>query len=219
MVKYDLNILLIMNWFFFIKGIVPDTLSNLQLLFSLSIKNSAINKVTDKISSLAKLQSLTMDNCGLTEMPNLSDLTILNTLSLPNNHLSKLEGLYNITQLFLYHNEFTEVPIQAEPSTLVRIYMNYNPIKHFPDITLYTNLTEIRLSKTEVSAIPSNIDQLKKLSFLDLSFSKITTIPENMSKLARLQFLVIQGNQFSLEDVTKIKNQFSTEQPNVQLLI
>ena len=203
----------------FVNGVVPDALSNLQSLFGLSIKNSLISKITDKLASLINLQSLTIDNCGLTQMPNLSGLKKLNTLSLPNNHVSKIEGLYNISQLFLYHNDFTEVPTQTIPSTLVRIYMNYNPIKYFPNVNLYANLTEVRLARTEVSVIPSNINKLKRLSFLDLSFSKITTIPDNIRKLTGLQFLVIQGNQFSAEEVNKIKSQFSTEQPSVQLLI
>ncbi len=175
--------------------------------------------MTDKITSLQRLESLTLDNCSLNEMPSLHGMSKLYTVTLPNNHLSKLEGLSNPYQLFLYNNLFTSIPTQTEPDTLVRIYMNYNPVKDFKDISSYTNLTEIRLSKTDLSAIPQAIGDLEKLSFLDFSFTKITQIPKSLLKLTKLQYLVIQGNAFSAEEINTIKTEFSTQRPNVQLLI
>jgi len=214
----NLQSLDIMNMVF-LNGIVPDTLSNLQLLWGLSITNSPINTVTPQVKSLANLQSLTLNNCSLSEMPSLQGLSKLNTVTLPNNQLSQLHGLMNISQLFLYHNLFTSVPTQTIPGTLVRIYMNYNPVTHLPNIASYSNLTEIRLSNTEVADIPSTINGLQKLSFLDLSFTKITSVPKNILKIPTLQYLVIQGNAFSTEEVNTIKTEFSQQRPNVNLLI
>ena len=189
------------------------------MLFSLSITNSPIIKVTDKITSLQRLESLTLDNCLLTEMPSLDGMGKLRTVTLPNNRLSKLEGLMNVRQLFLYHNLFTEIPTLTETDALVRIYMNYNPIKDITKITAYANLTEIRLSNTEVPFIPESIDEIERLSFLDLSFTKITQIPNAIFNLTQLQYFVIQGNAFSAEEINTIKSDFSTYSPTVNLLI
>ncbi len=173
--------------------------------------------MTDKIVSLQKLESLALDNCSLTSMPSLYGMTKLNTVTLPNNRLSELNGLMNLRQLYLYNNLFTAIPSQVEPDALVRIYMNYNPVKNLNDITSYTNLTEIRLSRTDISQIPEAIGDLEKLSFLDFSFTKITQIPESILKLTRLQFLVLSGNAFLAEDINTIKMKFSPTK--VQLLI
>ena len=204
---------------FLVAGIVPDALSNLPLLFSLTITKTPITKMTEKIASLGRLEMLTVDNCELTEMPSLYGLSKLYTVSLSNNHLSKLEGLMSVRRLSLYKNLFTEVPTQTEPEKLRTLDMNYNPVRSLPDCTLYGNLTSIRLSNTQVAVIPSNIDEIEYLSFLDLSFTKISEVPNTIFKLPVLQYLVIQGNTFSTEEVNNIKTVFKTQRPDIQLLI
>ena len=175
--------------------------------------------MTDKVTTLQRLEMLSLDNCSLTEMPNLYGMPKLYVVSLSNNRLIKLEGLMNVYRLFLYHNLFTEVPTQTEPGRLIILYMNYNPVQNMPNIASYYNLTDVRLSNTQVSVIPSNINDLKYLSFLDLAVSKITQVLETILKVARLQFLVIQGNAFSAQQVDTIKTEFKTRRPYVQLLI
>jgi Leucine-rich repeat (LRR) protein len=131
-------------------------------LFGLSVKNSLIIKVTDKITSLQRLESLTLDNCSLSEMPSLDGMPKLLRVTLPNNRLSKLEGLMSVRQLFLYHNLLTSIPTQTETDALTQIYMNYNPVNDISMITAYKNLTELRLSNTEVTFIPESIDQWRR---------------------------------------------------------
>ncbi|CAF3021151.1 unnamed protein product [Rotaria sp. Silwood2] len=142
---------------FFENGIVPDTLSNLQELHTLSMTNTPITKMTDKLATLQRLQSLTLDKCSLTDLPNLSGLSNLIRLSLPNNRLSKLEGLIKVNSLLLYKNLFTKIPILAVPEALRRLDMNYNPVTNMYIVTYFTNLTELRLSETKISVIPPEI--------------------------------------------------------------
>jgi Leucine-rich repeat (LRR) protein len=152
-------------------------------------------------------------------MPSLSGMSRLYSVMLPNNRLSKLDGLMNVYMLSLYKNLFTEIPTQTEPDTLVRLDMNYNPVQHMRMITSFSNLTDIRLSNTKISVIPSDIYELERLSFLDLSFSQISHVPNTILKLAKLQYLVVQGNSFSAEEIDSIKMEFSTQRPDVTLLI
>jgi hypothetical protein len=214
----NLKSLDIMNMIF-MNGIVPDTLSNLQQLFGLSITNTPILKMTDNVATLKKLESLTLNNCSLTHMPNLSGMTNLTTLSLPNNLLSKLEGLVGVRSLSLYKNLFTEIPTLTEPEKLGRLDMNYNPVQDMDMITAFVNLTDARLSFTNIPVVPTEIAELEKLYLLDLSHTQITHIPKPILTMARLKFLIIQGNSFADEEVNSMKMEFGTNRPDLTLLI
>jgi leucine-rich repeat protein SHOC2 len=214
----NLQSLDIMNMIF-MNGIVPDTLSNLQQLFSLSITNTPIIKMTDSVATLKQLQSLTLNNCSLAYMPNLSGMTKLLTVSLPNNRLSKLEGLVGVRSLSLYKNLFTEIPTLTEPEGLSRLDMNYNPVQDMDMITAFVNLTDARLSFTKISVIPTEINELEKLYSLDLAHTQITQIPKTILTMARLKYLIIQGNSFADEEINSMKNEFGTQRPDLTLLI
>jgi Leucine-rich repeat (LRR) protein len=175
--------------------------------------------MTDSVATLQKLESLTLNNCSLAHMPNLSEMTKLLTLSLPNNRLSKLEGLVGVRSLSLYKNLFTEIPTLTEPEKLSRLDMNYNPVQDMDMITAFVNLTDARLSFTKISVIPTEINELEKLYFLDLAHTQITQIPKTILTMPRLTFLVIQGNSFADEDINAMKMEFSAKRPDVNLLI
>ncbi len=175
--------------------------------------------MTDNVATLKQLQSLTLNNCSLAYMPNLSGMTNLLTLSLPNNRLSKLEGLVGVRSLSLYKNIFTEIPTLTEPDRLGRLDMNYNPVQDMDMITAFVNLTEARLSFTKISVIPTEINELEKLYFLDLAFTQITQIPKTLLTMTRLKYLIIQGNSFADEDINSMKMEFSAQRPDLTLLI
>jgi Leucine-rich repeat (LRR) protein len=214
----NLQALDIMNMFF-MNGIVPDTLSNLQQLHTLGMTNTPITKMTEKLGSLQKLQSLTLDKCSLSQLPSLSGLFNLSRLSLPNNRLSKLEGLIQVQSLSLYKNLFTEIPTLAVPEALRRLDMNFNPVIEMSIVTSFTNLTEIRLSETQISVVPPEIDELERLFFLDLTHTQITHIPRTILKMPSLQYLVIQRNAFPQEEVDSIKMELINQQSKITLLI
>jgi hypothetical protein len=203
----------------FVNGIVPDTLSNLQQLFGLSITNTPIITMTDKLATLKRLESLTLSNCSLSQMPNLSGMHKLLTVSLPNNRLSKLEGLMNVRSLSLYKNLFTEIPTLEEPESLSRLDMNYNPVQDMEPILAFSNLTDARLSFTKISVIPTEINELEKLSFLDLSNTQISHIPKTILTMTRLTFFIIQNTLIANEEINSIKMEFKTQRPTLNLLI
>jgi Leucine-rich repeat (LRR) protein len=204
---------------FFVNGIVPETLSNLQQLHTLGITNTPITKMTDKLSTLQRLQSLTLDKCSLTHLPNLSGLSSLIRLSLPNNQLSKLEGLVKVNSLSLYKNLFTKIPTLAVPEALTRLDMNFNPVTNMYIVTYFTNLTDLRLSETKISVIPPEITELEDLFFLDLAHTQITHIPRSILNMPKLQYLVVQRNSIPQEEVDSIKMELSKQQSKITLLI
>ncbi|CAF1411730.1 unnamed protein product [Adineta steineri] len=208
----------IMNMFFD-NNMVPDTLSNLQQLHTLGITNTPITKMTQKLSSLGKLQSLSLDKCSLSYLPNLSQLKNLISVNLPNNQLSELEGLTNVSSLSLYKNQFTEIPYITVPEALRRLDMNYNPVMDMSYALFFKNITEIRMAESKIPVIPSHIALLDKLSFLDLSNTKITRVPRSILNLPYLQYLVVQNNAISKEEVDSLKMDLLDRQSKINLLI
>ncbi|CAF2063528.1 unnamed protein product, partial [Rotaria magnacalcarata] len=214
----NLQALDIMNMFF-MNDVVPHTLSNLQRLHTLSIINTPINKMTEKLGTLQKLESLALDKCSLSQLPNLSGLSKLIRLSLPNNRLSKLEGLIEIRSLSLYKNLFTEIPTLVVPESLGRLDMNFNPVMDMSIVTSFTNLTELRLSETKISVIPPEIHELERLSFLDLAHTQINRIPRTILAMPSLQYLVVQRNAFPQEEIDSIKMELTKQKSKITLLI
>ncbi|CAF1264342.1 unnamed protein product [Adineta steineri] len=214
----NLQALDIMNMFFD-NNMVPDTLSNLQQLHTLGITNTPITKMTQKLSSLGKLQSLSLDKCSLSYLPNLSQLKNLISVNLPNNKLSELEGLTNVSSLSLYKNQFAEIPFIAVPEALRRLDMNYNPVMDMSYVLFFKNITEIRMAESKIPVIPSHIALLDKLSFLDLSHTQITRVPRSILNLPYLQYLVVQNNAISKEEVDSLKMDLLDRQSKINLLI
>lgn len=175
--------------------------------------------MTDNLNDLKELQTLSIDNCSLSDMPSLSGMYKLSSVSLPNNRLARLEGLTNVSRLHLYKNSFTQIPTSEEPGNLRMLNMNYNPMENMDIITTFVNMTDLRLSVTKIPSIPEGISELNYLSFLDVSLGQLTNVPETIYKLPRLQFLVIYGNQFPAQAVDAIKGEFSANRPTVNLLI
>lgn len=97
--------------------------------------------------------------------------------------------------------------------------MNNNPVKNMKDILLFSNITEVRFSKTDIAVIPDDIYELTKLYYLDVSFSKLTCVPNSIVDVAALHYLVLYENPFTADDIDSIKKQVSTHRPDVKLLI
>jgi Leucine-rich repeat (LRR) protein len=175
--------------------------------------------MTDQVTTLQSLEMLSLDNCALTNMPNLYGMSRLFSVILPNNRLSKLDGLMNVYTLMLYKNLFSEIPVPTEPGTLVRLDMNYNPVKNMDIITSFSNITDVRLSNTDISVVPSTIYELSRLYFLDVSHSKVSHLPKTILNEDKHRYIVIQGNPFPVDEINSIKLEFSMNRPDVTLLI
>ena len=175
--------------------------------------------MTDELGTLQKLESLILDNCSLLGLPNLRDLSKLSTVSLPNNGLSRLEGLTQVNSIFLYNNLFAEIPTLAVPEKLRILDMNFNPVIDMSIVTAFTNLTDLRLSETQISVIPPEIYQLEHLSYLDLAHTRITHIPRTLLQMPRLQYLVVQRNAIPQEEVDSIEMELIEQKSTLVLLI
>jgi len=200
-------------------GIVPDALGNLKQLGSLWIFNSPIVKMTEQLGTLDNLFELFLSNCSLTHLPNLSNLKQLRFLSLPDNRLSQLDGLINVSLMSLENNLFNEIPTIENRDNFTFLCMSDNPLKNALPITSYINLETVVLKNTTLTFIPPNIDKLQQLTQLYLSDNKLSHLPTNILNLSNLRYFEIKNNLFSPDDIESIRKGFQTSHPNTKFII
>lgn len=189
------------------------------MLFNLQMTNVSITKMTDKLTTLLRLEDLTLNGCSLTQLPNLSPMFKLNRLSVPHNRLTKIDGLVGVSHLWLDHNLLTEIPTLMYPEELYMLSMNNNPVMDMQGVLVFSNITSIKLSKTEVSAIPYGIYELSDLSDLEVTYSKLTSIPQSIVSASSLYYLIIYGNPFSAAEINSIKAYINGRRPDIQILV
>jgi len=198
-------------------GIVPDNLENLRQLRYLYISSSTVVNMTERLGTMRNLNSLTLYNCSLTHLPNLSGIPALYSVDLDFNLLSRVDGLTSVDTLYLSNNLFTDIPKLNKPNSLRYLFMYNNPLKNMLAITSHVNLEYLYLSNTTLSSIPPTIDRLQKLYSLDLSDNKLFSLPTNMLNLAKLQYLYIQNNLFPSAEIEVYKQRFNVSHPNMTL--
>ena len=197
---------------------MPDALGNLNRLFGLSIVNSNIVNMTERLGMLTNLNSLSLIQCSLTSLPEFHSLSGLYYVDFRSNQLSKVDGLIGVTSLGIENNLFTDIPTLSTPSSLRYLYMSNNPVKNMLKITSHTDLQSLRLYNTTLSAVPPTIDRLKKLEFLDLSGNKLFYLPNNILSLTNLTHLFIQNNLFTPADIQELKIRFNSSNPRMTLM-
>lgn len=201
----------------YLPGIVPDALGNLYRLSSLSIYNSTIVNMTERLGMLTNLYSLSLQDCSLTSLPELHSISELSSVNLHSNQLSKVDGLTSVYNLNIENNLFTDIPTLSTPSSLRYLYMNNNPVRNMLKITSYTDLQRLYLRNATLSSVPPTIDRLKKLQTLDLSYNKLFYLPNNILSLTNLTQLYIQNNLFTSTDIQEFKTRFNSSNPRMTL--
>ncbi|PSC69318.1 coenzyme Q-binding COQ10 mitochondrial [Micractinium conductrix] len=157
---------------------VPDTLSCLTRLTSLSLVNVALNsedgfKMPDSCSTLTRLASLRIDSCGVWEVPEaVEHFTGLRTLLLGSNELGMggvppgLSALTGLESLDLSCNILSGVP------------RAFHALQHLTSLNLsgcglhgitlapgpyLSSLRELNISRNHVSLPPGNYSTLRRL--------------------------------------------------------
>jgi len=203
----------------FENNIIPDSFANLKKLQYFWFYDSPIVKLTDQLITLENLSMLTLHNCSITHLPNLSNLQKLWSLDLSNNRLSRVDGIPNVMFLDLGANFFTEIPITEKRDALMYLKMNGNPLKNALPIMYYKNLEGIELRNTSLTFIPPDIDKLRKLKYVDVSENKLTNIPKNILSLPLLEEFNITNNRLSPRDIQSIRKEFENSHPNLEFIV
>lgn len=204
-----------------VKDLSPIKSLNLYRIF---LKNLNINE--SELSFLKNHTNLTMlylNNCNLSQIPDISSLKELTDLELKNNNISDIKILSNFNKLeslSLNDNNITDISAIKSLSNLEYLHLINNNIVDISATESLSNLRYLCLSNNKIKNINNNNKQLKllyidknpienistitnitSLEYLDISYTNISDL-NNISKLDKLYEFKCSG----LKNLTDISN-------------
>jgi len=172
-------------------------------LTKLSIDGSNLTSLPESLGSVTGLVELTLGHSKVDELPaSLAKLTALADLTLDGSALDKVPAVVGklsaLRQLSLYG-----VPALDEgalPKSLTRLTIVGCSSDVLPkSLATLTNLEDLMVCRTKLTAVPDSIRKLRKLTTLDLARNEeLAELPAWLGELTRLESL-------SLRDLPKVK--------------
>ncbi|XP_048575726.1 protein flightless-1 homolog isoform X2 [Nematostella vectensis] len=168
-------------------SVIPNQLFiNLIDLIYLDLSDNCLETIPPQLRRLVNLQTLILNNNPLlhAQLRQLPSLAQLHTLHLKNtqrtimNFPNKLEGLANLADLDLSHNDLPRVP---EP------------------VYLISSLKRVNLSHNAITELSSLIDTWTQLEHLNVSRNQLTSLPVALCKLVKIKRLFLNGNNINFE--------------------
>ncbi|MBE6115073.1 MAG: leucine-rich repeat domain-containing protein [Erysipelotrichaceae bacterium] len=158
---------------------LPDNFYDLGTLESLYFERVPLKDISKDILKLQFLDSFTVVDMDVKLPEELYSLMHLKKLRLSGMKLNKVSSniinLYNLEELSLDNNEFTEIPqIIYELASLQKLSFRQNQIKE----------------------ISKDIEGLARLKELDLSYNQLIDLPIQITNLNDLRVLGVRDNQF-----------------------
>ena len=132
------------------------------------------------IASLPKLEKLTLSDCGLSAIENLSSLRTLTQLDLSGNSIrdiSPLSFMSKLLELDLSHNALDNLNALSSLTGLSKLNVSYNSLSSVVPLASCTGLTELNISNNTIPAL-TGIGSLTGLTRLDASFNSISDVQE-----------------------------------------
>lgn len=182
---------------------VPFEIEAFNRLKILNLFNNELTKLPAFFEKLDMLESLNLNNNKFIVFPEHLDKSYnLKSLSLKGNRINTLIGLSSLKdslqKLDVSSNKLDVLNFDfSEFSHLKEIDLSNNGIKKFPKSLLQGQIINLNLSSNKIEKIPENINQLKKIKFLDLSYNNIEELPEEICELTELRTLDLTGNRIS----------------------
>lgn len=128
--------------------------------------------------NLPSLTSLSLNNCGLSSVAELSGAPALTYLDLSNNTIRNMDALSSITtltELNLEHNAVTGLDALASLTNLTKLNIAHNSVTDLSPLANCVNLTWLHAGNNSISTITA-VDQLPALYHLTLSYNNISDI-------------------------------------------
>ncbi|CBJ40503.1 leucine-rich repeat protein type III effector protein (plasmid) [Ralstonia solanacearum CMR15] len=181
------------------------SMSKAHALQELTVDEPSLAKLPPDFGAggtLGKLAHLSLSNTKLRELPaNLGNLSGLKTLTLQGNQ--KLEALppsfgqlTGLEMLSLVGNHIKSLPPMSGVSALKKLKIDDASLASLPrDFgAQHKALTNLSLSNTQLSTLPSSIEKLSHLQELKLNDNtQLRTLPDSLTKMKRLQKLDLSG--------------------------
>ncbi|PIK48423.1 hypothetical protein BSL78_14724 [Apostichopus japonicus] len=124
----------------------------------------------------------------------------LRTLDLTHNKLQELPSeigyMSSLEQLYLRHNQLTELPVFKTTDLLKELHVGNNRIESLSLEFLQSipGISVLDLRDNKISTLPEEITCLQKLQRLDLTNNNLSSLPFKLGTLANLKSLILEGN-------------------------
>ena len=134
-------------------------LSGMTLLDELTVTDCRIGEGMNVIGTLPSLKKLTLTNCGLSTIADLSNALMLTELDLSNNAIGDISCLANMAALEridLSENAVTDLSALAGLAHLTTLDVSHNALSSIVPLTSCAGLTELDVSDnpiTDISAV------------------------------------------------------------------
>jgi len=158
---------------------LPDSISDLRSLHTLSLGYNLFDDIPDSIVKLPKLETLQIYHNGLRSIPdNIGNMTQIQHLSLDENRIRSVPDSIILLKKLRFFD------------------LSNNNIKTFPEILTKLNwLKKLDISGNQISELPDSIINLKALQFLDISRNNINHLPDSVGQMENLEYLWLEDNQ------------------------
>jgi Leucine-rich repeat (LRR) protein len=169
----------------------PVELLNIKDLTNLEVIGGNISYLSEFISELHFLESLTLVTTKITQFP------------------KEVFELPHLKYLSLKNNRIKEIPILTKKTNINILILNKNYISNLDFLECnFENLEYLDLGNNLLKAIPNYFESLKKIKRLNLENNQINEIPYILTNLKNLDHLSIDNNQFNQDQLNKIHELF-----------
>lgn len=179
-----------------------ECLSAMANLTELNIMNMNVSQEEFKvITSLHSLESLTLNNCSISNISGIENLTALSFLYMGNNtirNITPLSSLQNLLQLYLPHNALTDLTALSELASLNSLDVSYNSLTSLAPICGIQTLTWLDARNNGITSL-AGMERLSGLQYLAIAYNSVTDV-NALSACTNLIELNISNN--AIEDIT-----------------
>lgn len=188
--------------------VFPTNFTWLKMLQHLELINHDFSNLPSTMSNLVELRELTIGNCRLKSVSEISALIKLQKLNLCYNKITSLskvfQSLTGLQTLIVSNNQLKEIPSEMKGLTRLQYAdFSHNRITKLNDsIKQCTELTHLNLEANQLGSGVLNrsplsaLTALQSLELLNVCNNKLTNLP-SFSNLSKLVKLLMAENQIS----------------------
>lgn len=195
-----------------VSNVFPDTALAQKIADKLGKADASAPVTQNELDTITELRA---DDCGITDLTGIGQLTNLEILGLQSNGLrfvpDEIANLSLLRELELSNrNYFTDFPLAVcRLGSLERLDISNVGLTSLPpEIGDLTNLKFLVLSNNKLKSIPAEYGDLVNLEAIYLDHNELTSLPTEISRLQNTVHVSLENNALKSlpEEITQLRN-------------
>lgn len=186
-----------------------QVLANMTALQELTVTGSVVgSQDLSIIASLPALTKLTLANCSLSSIANLSGAAKLQYLDLSNNtirDISPLSFMETLTELDLSHNALTNLSSLSSLTALTKLDVSYNSLASMAPLAGCTELTDLNISNNTIGSL-TGVEELKKLAIFNAGSNALTEADILADNTALVELTLASNTLLDISSLSSLVN-------------